>query len=122
MSLKGMQPVRPLARGLHAVLNPAACRMDSASSMQPCAGVPINAPASDGFSPEGRKKLARAAETQGWPPGLTPQGAAPEPTARGPPEAAEVGSVRAACQFRTSQSPRGALALMGRFRWRPPLK
>ena len=34
----------------------------------------------------------------------------------------DVGSLYAFCQLATSKSPRIVLALIGRFRWRPPLK
>jgi len=93
----------------------------SAAVMQTCAGVPTNAPAMAGFRPPGRKKLVSAAETHGTPP-TNPQGAAPAPTKSGPAAALELGLLSATCQFFTSRSPRVVLALMGRFRWRPPLK
>src|ERR1043165_6948195 len=116
-----MQPVSPLVEGSHAVLSPPCCRTASAALMQPCAGVPIKAPAIAGFKPPGRKKFVSAEETHGTP--LTnPQGAAPAPTKSGPAAALELGSPSATCQFLTIRSPRVVLALMGRFRCRPALK
>jgi len=77
----------------------------------------------EGLIPPGRKKLVNAEETQGKPLfGLMPKGAEPVPTWNGPAEALEAGSLKAACQFAVSRSPRTVLALIGRFRWRPPLK
>src|SRR5271165_6182522 len=121
MSLKGMQPVSPDVEGLQAVLSPPACKMDKAGSIQSCAGVPISALAMAGFRPPGRKKFVSAADTQGTPP-TNPHGVDPAPTNSGPALALEVGSPKATCQFLTSRSPRVVLALMGRLRWRPPLK
>src|SRR5882672_10948981 len=116
MSLKGTQPLSPLVDGSHAVLSPPCCMTASAALMQPCADVPIKAPAMAGFRPPGRKKLVSAADTHGTP--LTnPHGAWPPPTNSGPAAAFDVGSLSATCQFLTSRSPRVVLALMGRFRW-----
>src|SRR5579862_1299244 len=115
MSLNGMHPLNPEVAGSQAVLRPPACRIDSAASMQPCAGVPTKALAIAGLSPPGRKKFVSAAETQGTPP-TKPHGAEPAPTNNGPAAALEVGSPKATCQFFTSRSPRVVLALMGRFR------
>src|ERR1700730_15549857 len=121
MSLKGTQPVSPLVEGSHAVLRPPCCITASAAAMQPWAGVPISALAKAGFKPPGRKKFVSAAETQGTPP-TNPHGTEPAPTNSGPAAAFELVSLRATCQFLTSRSPRVVLALMGRFRCRPPLK
>src|SRR5258708_27315802 len=124
MSPKGMQLAREV-RGSHAALNPWLARplsMDSASCKQ---GIPtppgaaISASAIAGFRPPGRKKFIRAELTQG-PRAPDPQGAAPVPTVNGLP----TGSPAAIEAFKlaTIKSPRIVLALMGRFRWRPPLK
>src|SRR5437660_8040211 len=65
-------------------------------------GFESSARAMAGLTADGRKKFVSAAETQGWPVGLTPQGAnpplaGPAPTPRGPPTMAyDVGSVSAA--------------------------
>src|SRR2546425_12223777 len=105
MSAKGTQPVKPLTSGLHFVFRPSACKIANASCTQAPAPPAISAFARDGFKPDGRKKLASAAITQGWPEGLTPQGAPPSavgtrPTPFGPKEEApEAGAVSAACQF-----------------------
>src|SRR5262250_2872375 len=113
MSLNGTQPVKAGLVGSQAVLNPAPCRICCANPTHGAAnGFCSNAPAIAGFNPPGRKKLTRAADTQGCPPDPTPHGAAPAPTNNGPPEAFEVESVSAACQFLTNRSPRGVLALM----------
>ena len=77
---------------------------------------------SAGLKPEGRKKLTKAAETQGCPKEFTPQGAPPSddesvPTPNGPNCAApEVGSLSAACQFAISACGFTAFTLMGRLR------
>src|ERR1700731_2691093 len=120
MSPKGTQFAS--VAGLQAVLSPSAPKICCANPTHGAPAVGSNAPAIAGFSPEGRKKFTRAAETHGAPLGLKPQGAAPDPTLSGPAAAFEVGSVKATCQFFTSKSPRTVLALIGRFRCRPPLK
>src|SRR5438270_12381061 len=75
----------------------------------------------EGFRPPGRKKFISEASTNGsglvgvlQP--LTVNGLA----GRGCPE--EAASTIAALKFFTIRSPRIVFALMGRFRWRPPLK
>src|SRR5581483_5905743 len=126
MSLNGMQPVSDGEVGSQVVLNPKGfrvCRICCANPTQAAAGLFSSATAIAGLSPEGRKKFISAAETQGAPVVvLKPHGAAPAPTCRGPAEAFEVGSPSAVRQFCSKKSPRVVLALMGRFRWRPPLK
>src|SRR5271157_1739595 len=75
--------------------------------------------ANEALMPPGRKKLVNAGETQGNPLfGLIPQNCAPgaSPTASGPWEAPELGSLKAACQFAIKRSPRTVLALMGWLR------
>src|SRR6266568_8405289 len=122
MSLKGTQCASVVMS--HCVLNPGSdCKICCASVTQLPAPAAFNAMAMAGFSPEGRKKFVSAAETQGAPVlGLMPHGAAPAPTCSGPAAAFEVGSLKAACQLFSRKSPRVVLALMGRFRCRPPLK
>src|ERR1700746_1843393 len=117
MSLKGTHPVKAGVVGSHAVLSPLACRICWANPTQAAPPLAISTLAIDGVNPDGRKKFVRAAATHGAPVmPLTPHGAAPDPTNSGPPAAAEFGSPNAACQFFTSRSPRGVLALIGRFR------
>src|SRR3974390_2063985 len=86
------------------------------------------APMIDGFRPPGRKKFISEASTKGSGPSGPPAGLHPL-TVNG---LAGVGkrvgllkateSVMAALKFATIRSPRMVLALMGRFRWRPPVK
>src|SRR5713226_1362813 len=78
------------------------------------------APISAGLNPDGRKKLTSAAEIQV---GLRGSQGTLEPTPRGPNVAApERGSLRAACQLAIRNCGFTAFTLIGRFRWRPPLK
>src|SRR3954469_12401989 len=83
-----------------------------------------NGPKDEGLIPPVvRKKLTSEALIHGCPPGFTPQGANPEtlPTASGfvvrvlP----DVGSVSERSQFAIRASVSTALALIGRFKWRP---
>src|ERR1700730_1422723 len=117
MSLKGTQPVRVV--GLQALLRPPACNTSGATVWtQPAvAGLDSNASAIAGFKPEERKKFSRAGGTYG-PPGPTPQLLTNSGLSLGCAAPAAI----AACQFFTSRSPRVVLALMGRFKCRPPLK
>src|SRR6266702_6869419 len=118
MSLKGTQPASVL--GSHAVLSPSACMICCANATH---GVANKTCPREGFRPEGRKKLVSAAATHGAPVvRLNPQGVPPLPTPNGPNEAPEFGSPRATCQFASSGAVFTAFTLMGRFRWRPPLK
>src|ERR1700674_5598959 len=96
--------------------------MDSASCRQ---GIPAppgaasRAPAMEEFNPPRRKKFISAELIQG-PSGPLPQGNAPPPTVNG--LAGVCPAASAALKLATIKSPRIVLALMGRFRWRPPLK
>src|SRR5581483_4792609 len=125
MSLNGMQPASVGEVGSQLVLKPngfRVCSIPCASPTQAAAGLFSSATAIAGFSPEGRKKFINAEDTQGAPVvGLKPHGAAPVPTASGPDVALDVGSVNAVRQFSSRKSPRVVLALIGRFKWRPPL-
>src|SRR5437868_6795544 len=121
MSPKGTQFASDV-KGSHAALNPWVVRllsMDSARATQAPPPPPISASAIAGFKPPGRKKFIRAALTHG-PSAPDPQGAAPVPTVNGLP----TGSPAAINAFKlaTIRSPRMVLALIGRLRWRPPLK
>src|ERR1700692_3208290 len=119
MSLNGTHPASVV--GSHAVLRPLTWSSCCARATHAPAPALFSAIAMAGFKPDGRKKFISAAETQGTL--LTaPQGAGPEPTKGGPPDAPEVTSPRATCQFLTKRSPRGVLAFIGRFRWRPPVE
>src|SRR5579862_132361 len=77
------------------------------------------AAAIDGLIPPGRKKFIRGALIHG-PSGPLPQGTAPVPTVSG--LAADCPAAKAAWKLLTAKSPRIVFALIGRFRWRPPLK
>src|ERR1035438_6339001 len=85
MSPKGTQPATVPLRGLQAVLNPAVlyplawryCMTAGTSATHWEPPAPIRALAIETFIPLGRKRLVNAAETQGTPLGLTPQGAKP---------------------------------------------
>ena len=84
------------------------------------------APAMAGFSPDGRKKFdQRGAKRTRLAAGID---AAMELAPQRPhvsglvPASAALDQSTAACQFFTSKSPRTVLALIGRFRCRPPLK
>src|ERR1700733_12708795 len=102
--------------------NPSALASSAASARQ-------GPPASDGFSPEGRKKFNIAAGANA-PDGGKPNAPGQIATASGLEgyDGLVVGSpiefakATAFCQFFTSKSPRTALALIGRLRCRPPLK
>src|SRR5277367_1497709 len=102
--------------------NPSALASRAASARQ-------GPPANDGFNPDGRKKFNIAAGANapvGVPviaPGQICTCSGPEgynglvvgiPTA--------LAKATAFCQFFTSRSPRAVLALIGRFKCRPPLK
>src|SRR6266567_2408344 len=100
MSLKGTQPLSAL--GSHCVFRPSAariCRARRTHPPAPTAGL-LKKFASDGFRPEGRKKLTSAAETH----------------------VGFSGSLSAARQFASRAAGFTAFTLIGRFRWRPPLK
>src|SRR5258708_8757916 len=117
MSLKGTQLVSPDAPGLQPAFSPVACKSASAKGTQGVNGPPAN----EGLIPDGRKKLTSAEGTKNgsFAPGI---GFAPQlAMARGLVEG-EAPAATAACQFAASRSPRAALALIGRFRWCPPLK
>src|SRR5581483_7793325 len=126
MSLNGMQFAK--VAGSQLARRPSAARIWFANVTHSPAPCDVKKLASDGFNPDGRKKLVKAAATHGAPEALTPQGAPPAvagsaPTPSGPSVLApEVGSVKAVCQFASSACGRTALALIGRFRCRPPLK
>src|SRR5579862_1033039 len=86
MSLKGMQPLSEV--GSQLAFSPSAAIICCARNTQPPAPPAIAARASEGFRPEGRKKLTSEELTQGCPkkgPGFksTPQGAPIEPTNKG---------------------------------------
>src|SRR5437667_5632818 len=72
MSLKGMQPDKVV--GSHLAFKPSAARIWFARVTQDPAPSALRKFAIDGFSPDGRKKLTRAAATHGCPRPLAPQG------------------------------------------------
>src|SRR5260221_12295486 len=117
MSLNGTHPVRVV--GSHAVLRPPACNTKGATAWTQgaVAGFESSAIAIAGFNPDGRKKFINAVGTYG-PAGPTPQLF----TNSGLSVGSAAPAASAACQFFTSRSPRVVLALIGRFRCRPPLK
>src|SRR5262245_16643502 len=104
MSLKGTVTPNP---------RPLALRTEVTSPWHP-AGMPAN---NTGLTPEGLKKLATAAGTNG-PAGPTPQ--AVTLIGRTVGEIAPAATARS--QFATRISVRTGFALMGRLIWRPPLK
>src|SRR5207248_2383713 len=131
MSLKGTRthpPAAPNASvGSHLppfgpIPNPSALASNAASAKH-------GPPASDGFNPDGRKKFNIAAGANcpvGFPVNAagqmdTPSGLEGYRGLLGGIPAAFAPAI-AACQFFSSKSPRVVLALMGRFRCRPPLK
>src|SRR5579863_1096967 len=122
MSLKGTQLARPETPGLHFVFRPVAAKSANASGTHGASAPPAN----DGLSPEGRKKLTIAAGTKNGRldpgTGFAPQGTAPVPTDNGLSVGKFAPAATAACQFSVSRSPRAVLALMGRFRRRPPFQ
>src|SRR5271165_6986509 len=72
--------------------------------------------ASEGLSPEGRKKLASGAAIKNWP-ANGPEGTTPQVfTLRGLLVGETTPAATARSQFSSSRSPRAALALIGRFR------
>src|SRR5882672_4526428 len=120
MSPKGTQLSRVV--GSQLALNPWLARlvsMDWPRATQEPAPAASSAPATDGFNPPGRKKFISEELTQG-PSKPEPQGTPSPPTVKGllgvsPPASA-------ALKLATIRSPRTVLALIGRLRWRPPLK
>src|ERR1700722_5020220 len=120
MSPKGTQFCSEV-NGSHAVLKPCLARLDSipsASVTHALAPAAASASAIDGFSPPGRKKFISGELTHG-PSGPDPQGKVPVPTVNG--LAADCPAASADSKFATIRSPRTVLALIGRFRCRPPL-
>src|SRR6266550_2902896 len=107
--------------GSQFALNPWLARLVSMDWAKPTQASPPPRPtaaAIDGFNPPGRKKFIIGALTHG-PKGPDPHGTAPVPTVKG--LAAVCPAARAALKLATIRSPRIVLALIGRFRWRPPL-
>src|ERR1039458_9213436 len=120
MSPKGTQPTK--VAGSQLVLKPweanpfrICCARPTQSEVAPIA------PAIEGFRPPGRKKFIREESTATG----APEGVNTHPTVNG--LAGGVWPVASAypyadMKFATIKSPRMVLALIGRFRWRPPLK
>src|SRR5947209_13306750 len=122
MSPNGMQPLKEPLRGSHAVLKPwplSAPSICSAWATHVTSPTPSNAPAIEGFKPLGRKKFIKDELTHG-PAGPLPQWVFPPPTVNGLPTVCP--SPSALRKLLTIRSPRTVLALIGRFKWRPPLK
>src|ERR1700722_9506722 len=105
--------------GLQAAFSPANFRSAWARGTQGA-----NKAATEGFSPPGLKSLTNVAGTKkGIAPGRAAKGLGPHDATPNGLEPVAAGFVaNAASQFSVSRSPRTVLALMGRFRWRPPLK
>src|SRR3954468_15479358 len=114
MSPKGTHPLKvagsqlALKPGIEATMA-AACPIQAGSAN-------AYAPMMEGFNPPGRKKFIREASTKGVPLGETPHPLTVKGLDALSPDAS------AALKFLIIRSPRMVLALMGRFRWRPPLK
>src|ERR1700686_3677507 len=120
MSPKGTQFCRDV-NGSHAALKPWLARLvsiPSAAATQALAPARLKASAMEGFNPPGLKKFIRGELTHA--PTPDPHGTEPVPTVN---ELAGVcPAASAALKLTTIKSPRIVLALIGRFKFRPPLK
>src|SRR5207245_10548883 len=96
--------------GSQLAFSPSAARIDCARVTQPPAPIALKKFASEGVSPEGRKKLTSAAETQV---GFTGLHGLLQPTARGPRLALESGPLGLACQFATKNCEFTTFAVLG---------
>src|SRR5258708_38844907 len=106
MSPKGTQLVRPVA-GLQLAFRPSAARTVFANPTQAAPPEARYASATDGFRPDGRKKLTKAAGTYG------PKGPTPQPlTVKG--LSVDLLTLAATAESRlfTIKSPRTVLALI----------
>src|SRR5258706_16457847 len=110
MSPKGTQLVRPVA-GLQLEFKPSAAKTVFAKPTQAAPPEARYASATDGFKPDGRKKLTKAAGTYG-----TPEAVAPKPlTVNGLSPGWLAPAAMAAFKLFTIRSPRTVLALIGRL-------